>query len=104
LGQLYEALEQGLADALQCGPLGYSVDDVAVTASLFAGKEYGMTAPGCRMAAAQGLKAALQDAAPALLEPIMAVEISVPEALVGSAVFLLNTRGGKVETIDEEAG
>ena len=104
LRQLYEALEQGLADALHCGPLGYGVEDVAVTASLVPGKEDGMTGPGCRMAAAQGVKAAMQNAAPALLEPIMEVEVSVPEALVGAAVSLLNTRGGKVENIDEEAG
>lgn len=104
LRQLYEALEQGVSDALQCGPLGYGVEDVAVAASLVSGKEEGMTAPGCRMAAAQALKNALREATPALLEPIMAVEVSVPESLVGSAVSLLNTRGGKVENIDEEAG
>ncbi|CAK7068936.1 MAG: Elongation factor G [Desulfovibrio sp.] len=104
LRQLYEALEQGLRDALQCGPLGYGVEDVAVDAALCFGKEEGMTAPGCRMAAAQAVKAALAESSPALLEPIMAVEISVPEPLVGAAISLLNTRGGKVETIDEDAG
>lgn len=104
LRQLHEAVEQGLTDALQCGHFGYEVEDVAVTASIRPGREESMTAPGCRMAAAQGLKAAMRDASPVLLEPIMTVEIVVPENLVGSAVSLVNTRGGKVETIDEEAG
>ena len=104
LRQLREALEQGLADALQCGPLGYAVSDVSVSAALCPGREEGMTAPGCRMAAAMALKNALNDASPALLEPIMAVELSVPESMVGSVISLLNSRSGKVETIDDEGG
>ncbi|MCC8193598.1 MAG: elongation factor G, partial [Deltaproteobacteria bacterium] len=102
--QLHETLEQGLADALQCGPLGYEVEDVAVTASFCPGKEESLTGPGCRMAAALALKNALQDARPSLLEPIMTVEVSVPESMVGSVISLLNTRNGKVETIDDQAG
>ena len=102
--QLYETLEQGLADALQCGPLGYAVEDVAVTASLCPGREEEMSGPGCRMAAALALKDALQDATPALLEPIMEVEVAVPDAMVGAVISLLNSRNGKVETIDDEAG
>ena len=102
--QLHETLGQGLADALQCGPLGYAVEDVAVTASFCPGKEEGMTGPGCRMAAAMALKSALQEAAPALLEPIMDVEVAVPEPMVGAVISLLQTRGGKVERIDDEAG
>lgn len=102
--QLREALEQGLTDALQCGPLGYEVEDVAVTASFCPGKDEGMSAPGCRMAAAIALKGALQGAAPALLEPIMDVEVSTPDPTVGAVISLLNSRNGKVETIDEEAG
>lgn len=102
--QIREAVEQGLADALQCGPLGYAVEDVAVTASLCSGKEENMSAPGSRMAAALALKHALREASPSLLEPVMAVEISAPEPMVGSVISLLNARGGKVETIDDEAG
>ena len=104
LRQLGEALMQGLDDALQSGPLGYAVADVSVSASFCPGKEDGLTAPGCRMAAAIAVKAALQDAAPALLEPIMAVEVSVPESMVGPVISLLNTRNGKVDLIEDEAG
>lgn len=104
IGQMREALEQGLTDALQCGPLGYSVEDAAVTASFCPGKEDGFTAPGCRMAAAIALKNAMRDAAPALLEPVMEVEVTVPDPLVGSVISLLHSRNGKVETIEEEAG
>jgi elongation factor G len=89
---------------LQCGPLGYAVEDAAVTASFRPGKEEGMSGPGCRMAAAMALKNALREAAPALLEPIMAVEVAVPESMVGAVISLLHSRNGKVETIDDEAG
>jgi elongation factor G len=102
--QLYQTLEQGLADALQCGPLGYAVEDVAVTASFCPGKAESMSGPGCRMAAAMALKSALQEAVPALLEPIMAVEAAVPEPMVGAVISLLNARSGKVETIEDESG
>ncbi len=102
--QLREALVQGLEDAMQSGPLGYAVEDAAVSAALCPGREEGMSGPGCRMAAAIALKNALQDAGPALLEPIMAVEVTVPEPMVGSVISLLNTRNGKVETIEDEAG
>lgn len=104
LGQLRDAVEQGVEDALQCGPLGCAVRDVAVEASIFSGKEEGMSAPGCRMAAAMALKSALREGAPALLEPIMSIDVSVPEPMVGAVISLLNTRGGRVETIDDEAG
>ncbi len=56
------------------------------------------------MAAAIAVKTALQDAVPALLEPIMAVEVSVPEPMVGPVISLLNIRNGKVDLIEDEAG
>ncbi len=101
---LLEAMQQGLDDALQCGPLGYAVQDVAVTVTNCLRKDGVSSPPGYRMAAAIALKAALQEASPALLEPIMDVELSIPEAMVGSAISLLNTKGGKVEEIRDEAG
>ena len=106
--QLREALQQGLSDALQSGPLGYAVQDVSVTVLPNQGgdpaKAANQSAPGMRMAAAMAVKDALRAGDPALLEPVMKVTISVPEAMVGSAVSLLNTRAGRVESIGDEAG
>ncbi len=104
LRQLGEALAQGLDDALQSGPLGYAVADVSVSASFCPGREDGMTAPGCRMAAAMAVKAAFQEAAPVLLEPIMAVEVSVHAHKVGPEVSHLSIRNGKDAQIEDEAG
>ncbi len=101
---LLEAMEQGLADALQCGPLGYAVQDTVVTVTNCVRKDGVSSPPGYRMAAALALKAAMQEASPTLLEPIMDVELSVPEPMIGSVISLLNARNGKVEEIRDEAG
>ncbi len=101
---LMEAVRQGLDDALNCGPLGYVVEDVAVTLLRLERKEGLATAPGFRMAAAMALKQAFQAAGGILLEPVMDVDISVPEPQVGAVVSLLGSRGGKVEEIRDEGG
>ena len=62
------------------------------------------TAVGCRMAASLALKAALAKARPALLEPIMELEIGVPDAFVGDVVGLLGSKGAKVENMVDRGG
>ncbi len=49
-------------------------------------------------------KNALEHAALALLEPIMDVEVFVPDTYMGEAIGDLNSRGGKVESITANAG
>jgi elongation factor G len=56
------------------------------------------------MAAGQAVRYALAAAAPAALEPVMAVEISVPEHCLGPALSLFGACGGKVEELCERAG
>lgn len=101
---LVDAVSQGVTDALQSGPLGYPVQDVSVAVSKLERKEGVSTPAGYRMAAAIALKTALHDAGVTLLEPIMDVELNVPEAVVGQAIALLGARGGKVEEVRDEAG
>lgn len=101
---LVDAVSQGVTDALQSGPLGYPVQDVSVAIAKLERKEGISTPAGYRMAAAMALKTALHDAGVALLEPIMDVELNVPEAVVGPAIALLGARGGKIEEMRDEAG
>ena len=101
---LLEAVSHGVTDALQSGPLGYPVQDVAVSVTRLERKDGVSTPAGYRMAAAIALKAALHDAGVIVLEPIMDVELNVPEAMVGPAIALLGARGGKVEELRDEAG
>jgi elongation factor G len=56
------------------------------------------------MAAVAGMKQAMADASPQLLEPIMWVEVTVPEDFVGEAVGLLGSKGAKVENLLDRAG
>ena len=100
-----QAIGEGLADGLESGPVkGYPVQDVRVRVTAIGTLE-GVTSPvGCRLAASQALKAALGAAKPALLEPIMELEISVPDAFVGDVVGLLGAKGAKIENMIDRGG
>jgi elongation factor G len=56
------------------------------------------------MAAGLALREALAAASPVALEPVMSVEISVPENALGPALGLFGARGGRVEELFERAG
>ncbi len=100
---LREAVEQGVDNALQSGPVsGYPMQDTAV--DITAIRREGTTAVGCHMAAGIALRTALEAAGVTILEPLMLVEISVPEANLGPAISLFGTRGGRVENILDRAG
>ncbi len=95
-----EAAKQGAEDALQSGALfGYPMQDVQITIEYMQKKEGLSSAPGYHMAAGMALREALQAAAPVLLEPIMDVEINVPDAHLGAAMALFQTCGGRVENL-----
>jgi len=100
-----QAVNQGIEDGLQSGVLkGYPVQDLRVEI-LRLGRKEGESSPvGYQMAAAQALKNALAEAAPQLLEPIMDIEISVPEENVGEVIGLFHTRGGRVGNMFDRAG
>lgn len=100
-----QAVNQGVEDGLQSGVLnGYPVQDVRVDV-LELGRSDGESSPvGYQMAAAQALKNALAAADPKLLEPIMDIEISVPEEFVGDVIGLFNSRNGRVGNMFDRAG
>ncbi|QJT08214.1 elongation factor G [Oceanidesulfovibrio marinus] len=100
--QWLAAAEDGVSDALQSGVIkGYAVHDVRVTIIGMERKEGESTPAGYHMAAAQAVREGLTSAGPTLLEPIMRVEISVPEEYVGEAVGLLGSLNARVEDIDD---
>ena len=67
-------------------------------------KEGQSTAPGFHMAAGMAVRDALGQASPVVLEPIMDVEINVPEAHLGAAISLFTTCGGRVENLLDRGG
>ena len=100
-----DAALEGVRDALQCGDLtGYPIEDVAVTLIAVDRQEGVTTVPGCRMAAGQALREALAAATPVVLEPVMRVEITVPEDFLGASITLFTTCGGKVEDMEDHGG
>ncbi|MFV0422110.1 elongation factor G [Oleidesulfovibrio sp.] len=96
---------QGVKDSLQSGVLkGYPVQDIKVAVCALQRKEGFSSSAGYRMAAVAAVKNALALAEPVLLEPIMAVEISVPADFVGDAISLLGAKGGRIEDMLDQAG
>ena len=103
--ELLAAALEGATDALQSGDLtGYPVVDVAVTITGIERRDGVASEPGCRMAAAQALKQALAATSPVILEPVMNVTISCPEAELGSAISLFGTLGGKIDEMEDNSG
>lgn len=100
-----EAVEDGITDGLQSGVIrGYPVQNVRVRVLGLERREGESSPVGYRMASAMALKEALAQADPKLLEPIMWVEISVPEEFVGDVVGLLGAKGAKIENMIDRAG
>ena len=100
-----DAALEGARDAMQCGDLtGYPVEDVAVVIAAVERQEGLTTVPGCRMAAGQALREALAAASPVVLEPVMRVEITVPEDFLGASITLFTTCGGKVAEMEDHGG
>ena len=103
--ELLTAALEGATDALQSvDHTGYPVVDVAVTITGIERRDGVASEPGCRMAAAQALKQALAAASPVILEPVMNVTISCPEAELGSAISLFGTLGGKIDEMEDNSG
>ena len=98
--QYVPAIEQGIRESLEGGYLkGYPLVDVGIVLHGGACEEGKSTDLGFSVCASMACKDALENASLALLEPIMQVEVFVPDAFMGDAIADLNTRGGKVESI-----
>lgn len=103
---LSDAVRQGVGDACYSGPSGYNVDDVHITVLRMDRRSQGQSAtpPGMHMAAQEAARKALGKARPVLLEPLMRVDVSVPESFLGSVIALLGARGARVEGLDDRPG
>ena len=92
------AVNKGVVEALEGGVLaGYPVVDVKVT--LFDGSyhEVDSSEMAFKIAASMGVKQAIQKAKPVLLEPVMRVEVVVPDEYMGSVNGDLISRRGRLE-------
>jgi elongation factor G len=94
------AIEKGVMESLESGSLmGYPVVDVKAILIGGAFKESLGTELAYTVSASMACKTALANGEPFLLDPIMDVEIFVPEAFMGDVIGDLNSRKGKIESI-----
>ncbi len=95
------SVERGVREAMEEGVLaGYPIVDLRVTLYDGSFHEVDSSDIAFRIAASIALKDAVRKAGLILLEPIMRVEVSVPEEFLGSVIGDLNSRRGKVVNIE----
>jgi elongation factor G len=99
----YPVIEKAFHEACSNGPLsGYPLVDIQAT--LFDGScsELSATETGYTIATAMAMREAVERGQPALLEPIMEVEIVTPEEFTGEIIADINSRKGKIEMIENK--
>ena len=97
-------IDMGIRDALDTGPYaGYPMVDVKVT--LFDGSfhEVDSSEMAFRIAASMALKEATHKASPVILEPLMKVEVTMPEQFLGDVIGDINSRRGHIEAMESRA-
>ncbi|WP_391592096.1 Translation elongation factor G [[Mycoplasma] cavipharyngis] len=95
-------IQAGLIDAMKTGPLsGYQLIDVKAT--LFDGSYHDVDSNemAFRIAASIALKEAAKSCQPVLLEPIMNVEVTVPDQYFGDTMGDISSRRGQIEGTDQ---
>ncbi len=103
--QYIPAVEDGIREAMARGILaGYPMVDVEVT--LFDGKYHDVDSSemAFKIAGSLGFKKGAKECKPVLLEPIMEVSVSTPDAQMGDVIGDLNSRRGRVLGVDPQDG
>ena len=99
------AVDQGCQEAMQHGILaGYPLVGVKVTLTDGAYHDVDSSEMAFKIAGSMGFKEAARKADPALMEPMMAVEVTTPEENMGDVIGDLNSRRGMIQAMDERAG
>ncbi|MEM7238607.1 MAG: elongation factor G [Pseudomonadota bacterium] len=100
-----ESVEEGIKDGLVTGVLGsYALVDVGVKVVGAASHPTDSTEIAFRTAAVLALRESVQKAGPMLLEPIMALEIVVPDEHMGDIMGDVNSRRGRIKDMKAEEG
>ena len=99
------AVGEGIQEAAQAGILG-GFPVLGVHANVYDGSyhEVDSSEMAFHIAGSMAFKEAMQKAAPVLLEPIMKVEVTMPEEYMGDVIGDLNSRRGRVEGMDDIGG
>ena len=98
-------IDQGIQEAIENGVLaGFPMVDITV--SLYDGSYHDVDSNemAYKIAGSMAFKEAARKASPVLLEPVMAVEVTVPEEFVGTIIGDINSRRGRIESLEHAAG
>ena len=99
------AIEKGINEAAESGPLaGFPMTDFKVSLTDGSFHEVDSSEMAFRMAAIFAFREASEKAGPVLLEPIMKVEITVPEEYTGDVIGQVNARVGNVLGMESQFG
>jgi elongation factor G len=99
------AVDKGIREATENGVMaGYPVVDVKITLIDGSYHEVDSSEMAFKIAGSMGFKEGCAKAGPVLLEPIMSVEVVVPEEYMGEVIGDLNSRRGRIMGMESRAG
>ncbi|WFA07660.1 elongation factor G [Tissierella sp. Yu-01] len=99
------AVDNGIQEALETGILGgYEVLDIKVTCYDGSYHDVDSSEMAYKIAGSMGVREAIRKAKPVLLEPIMKVEVTVPEEYMGDVIGDINSRRGRIEGMELVSG
>lgn len=99
------AVQAGIEESMKSGVLaGFPLVDIKAT--IFDGSYHDVDSSemAFKIAGSMALKAAKDKCSPVILEPIMKVEVTVPEEYMGDVMGMLNSRRGRIEGMDSRGG
>ncbi len=103
--EFIKPVEEGVREAMETGVLaGYPVVDVRVTLVDGSSHEVDSSELAFKIAGSLAFKDAVQKAKPVLLEPVMKVEVTTPEAYMGDVLADLNARRGRIQAMEQRQG
>ena len=103
--QFIAPIDAGIQEAMQAGILGgYPVVDVKVTVYDGSYHDVDSSEMAFKIAGSMGFKAGMQKGDPCLLEPIMKVDVEVPDEYLGDVIGGLNARRGAIKEIEPMNG
>ena len=98
-------IEKGVMESLESGPImGYPAMDIEAELVDGSYHEGHGTELAYRVSASMACREAMNAGSPYLLDPIMTVEVSVPDAFLGEVIGDLSSRNGKIEAIEAKRG
>ncbi len=99
------AIEQGVKQTCESGILsGYPLIDIKVTLVDGSYHDVDSNEMAFKVAGSMAIREAVKKAAPVVLEPMMKVEVEVPEDFLGDVIGDLNSRRGNIEGMNSETG